>query len=290
LQAPHAWILVVPWLKCATPHTYLKTTAYTPLMPHVSKHAPGAFSWIELGTSDQNAAKHFYTSLFGWTFTDSPMGPDDFYTMFQLEGENVAATYTLRPDQVGHGVPPNWNLYINVENADDTAAKATQLGASVLGGPFDVYTYGRMAVLADPTGAVFSIWQPNTHQGIGLKNQAGCLCWADLSTPDPAAGAKFYTELFGYQMIPGEGGYLHVRNGEDFIGGIQSADQRDPKAPPHWLIYIQVDDCASSTENAKGLGASIYFGPTEVKNAGIMTVLADPQGATFALFQPTRRQ
>src|SRR5260370_39321019 len=125
-------------------------------MSHVTKHAPGAFSWIELGTTDQNAAKHFYTALLGWKFDDNPMGPNDFYTMFTLGGENAAAAYTLRAEQTAQGVPPHWNLYISVESADSAASKATELGASVLAGPFDVYSFGRMAVIADPTGAVFS--------------------------------------------------------------------------------------------------------------------------------------
>ena len=95
-------------------------------MPNVDTHSNGSFSWIELGTSDQNAAKDFYTALFGWTFEDSPMGPDDFYTMFQLEGRNCGAAYTLRPQETSMGVPPHWNLYVSVASADETAKKAEE--------------------------------------------------------------------------------------------------------------------------------------------------------------------
>jgi predicted enzyme related to lactoylglutathione lyase len=256
-------------------------------MPQVTKHAPGAFSWIELGTTDQNAAKHFYTSLFGWTFRDSPMGPNEFYTMFEIDGKPVAGGYTLRADQLSHGVPPHWNLYMSVENADATSARATELGGRMLAGPFDVFTYGRMSVIADPTGAVFSVWEPKDHPGTEVAGEPGSLCWADLSTPDPEAAAKFYTALFGYTLTPGDSGYLHIQNGETMIGGIQPLAHRNPNAPPHWLSYIQVNDCAASTEKAKTLGASIYVGPMDVQNVGIMTVLADPQGAVLALFQPT---
>jgi predicted enzyme related to lactoylglutathione lyase len=258
-------------------------------MSQIDKHAHGAFSWIELGTNDQNAAKHFYTSLFGWTFVDSPMGPNDFYTMFALHGRNAAAAYTLRPEQTALGVPPHWNLYIDVASADETATRATELGASILGGPFDVFTFGRMAVIADPTGVVFSVWEARSHTGIGVAGEPGSFCWADLNTPDPATAAKFYTSLFGYELDPGQGGYQHIRNGHQFIGGVLPAEHRNPTAPPHWLIYIQVDDCVASTEKAKALGASIYTGPMDMPAVGIMTVLADPQGATFALFQPAPR-
>ncbi|MDQ1474245.1 MAG: uncharacterized protein QOJ99_5725 [Bryobacterales bacterium] len=255
----------------------------------IDRHAHGDFSWIELGTTDPNAAKHFYTSLFGWDFVDSPMGPNDFYTMFTLDGRNAAAAYTLRPEQTLGGVPAHWNLYIDVASADDTSTRATELGASIKAGPFDVFTFGRMAVLADPTGAVFSVWEARSHPGIGIADKHGSLCWADLSTSDPATGARFYAELFGYELEPGDGGYLHIKNRHQYIGGVQPAERRDPNSPPHWLIYLQVDDCAGSTEQAKTLGASIYMGPMDIPKVGIMTVLADPQGATFALFQPAPR-
>jgi predicted enzyme related to lactoylglutathione lyase len=259
-------------------------------MSHVAQHAPGAFCWIELAASDQNAAKHFYTSLFDWTFEDNPMGPNEFYTMFNLEGKNAGAAYTLRAEETAMQVTPHWNLYIAVASADAATARAAELGATVLAGPFDVFTHGRMAVISDPTGAVFCVWEAKSHIGLGIVNQAGAFCWADLSTPDQGTAATFYAELFGYTLPPGEGGYLHIQNGETFIGGIQPAAHRIPNAPPHWQIYIQVDDCAAGTKKAKGLGASIYMEPTEVMNAGIMSVVADPQGAVFALFQPMPRK
>src|SRR5438270_13648929 len=105
-------------------------------MPHIEKHAPGAFCWIELGTSDQNAAKSFYSALFGWTYEDFPMGPDGFYTIFKLNGRDAAAAYTLRPQEREQGVPPHWNLYVAVESADDKAKRAAESGAKVLAQPF----------------------------------------------------------------------------------------------------------------------------------------------------------
>src|ERR1700679_515233 len=132
-------------------------------MPTVDKHKPGSFSWIELATTDQDAAKAFYTTLFDWTLIDTPMGPGDFYTMFSLNGRTAAAGYTIRQDELAMGIPPHWNLYISVENADDSAKRAAELGGKVLAPPFDVNTYGRMDVIQDPQGAVFSIWQNKEH-------------------------------------------------------------------------------------------------------------------------------
>jgi uncharacterized protein len=264
-------------------------TRYTRLMPNTDTHANGSFSWIELGANDQNAAKTFYTTLFGWTFEDSPMGPGDFYTMFQLEGRTVGAAYTLRPQEASMGVPPHWNLYITVASADETAKRASETGGRVLAGPFDVYTFGRMAVIQDPTGAAFCIWEAKEHIGAGIVGENGTLCWADLNTSDAETATGFYGELFGWTFIPGEGGYLHIKNGEAFIGGISPAAHRDPTVPPHWMIYIQVADCDASTANASALGAKVCMGPMDIPTAGRMSVLGDPQGAVFALFEVARR-
>ena len=258
-------------------------------MANIESTRPGSFTWIELAAGDQHAAKPFYTSLFGWTIEDSPMGPNEYYTMFQLEGRNVGAAYTLREEQKAMHVPPHWDLYIATASADDTAKRATELGGKVLAGPFDVMTHGRMAVIQDPTGAVFCAWEAKTHHGIAIRDQHSSFCWADLNTPHQAEAAKFYCDLFGWTTTPGDTGYLHIKNGDDFIGGIPSAEQLNPHAPPHWLIYIQVDDCQLATTKAKELGASIYFGPVTMETVGTFTVLADPQGAVSALFQPAPR-
>jgi uncharacterized protein len=255
-------------------------------MPHIEKHAPGAFCWIELGTSDQNAAKSFYTSLFGWTFEDFPMGPSDFYTIFKLNGRDAAAAYTLRPQEREQNVPPHWNLYIAVESADDKAKRAAELGAKVMAQPFDVFDAGRMAVIQDPTGAVFCIWQPLHYQGMSIMNENDTFCWADLATRDQAAASRFYSGLFGWEIDGGkESGYLHIKNGEDYIGGILPHQFQSPNAPPHWLSYFYVADVDAKTDRARQLGAQIYSGPMTMEGVGRMTVIADPHGAVFALFK-----
>ncbi len=240
---------------------------------------------MELNTSDQTAAKKFYTSLFGWECTDSPMGPDDYYTTFSAQGHKAAGGFTMRPEEAKLGIPSHWNLYIAVASAEATTKRAAECGGKVFCGPFDVATHGRMSTIADPTGAVFSIWEPKEHPGIGVQGQHASFCWADLSTPDPTRAAKFYSEVFGWGMQPGQEDYLHITNGKDYIGGIPPAKSRDANAPPHWMIYFQVDDCDASSTRAKELGANIFFGPQTIERVGRMTFLADPQGAVFALFQ-----
>ncbi|HMD99160.1 MAG TPA: VOC family protein [Terriglobia bacterium] len=259
-------------------------------MPNVEKHAPGSFCWIELGTTDQTAAKSFYSALFGWAVADMPMGPNDFYTIFKLEGRDAAAAYTLRPDQRSQGVPPHWMLYVAVENADAAAPRAAELGGTVLAPPFDVYDAGRMAVVQDPTGAHFCIWQAKNSIGIGIAGVDGTLCWADLSTPDRARAGDFYSGLFGWQIAKEDEdpphAYWHIMNGEQGIGGLPPATQNNPNTPAHWMAHFLVSDCDATTAKAQQLGAAVYLTPMSIEGTGRMAILADPQGAVFAIFQP----
>ncbi len=262
-------------------------------MPVVENHTPGAFCWFELATSDQTAAKKFYGSLFGWSFNDFPMGPDATYTMFQLNRQDVGAAYTLRSEQRSQGVPPHWMLYIAVDNADTTGMHAAEIGGKLYGPAFDVMDVGRMAVIADPTGAVFAVWQAKKHKGVSISNENGSVCWADLSTPDPAAARRFYHELFDWSFVEGEkdtSGYLHIKNHEQFIGGVPSPSQRDSNTPPHWLLYFMVSDCDASSAKANEQGADTLMPPMSLPDVGRFAILKDPQGAVFALFQPEMKQ
>jgi predicted enzyme related to lactoylglutathione lyase len=258
-------------------------------MPKIDHHAPGGFCWIELATTDQNAAKEFYEALFGWTAVDMPMGPGSFYTMFQIDGADAAAGYTMTEQE--QGIPPHWNLYIAVEDADAAAKEATGLGGTVLAQPFDVMDAGRMAVIQDPTGAVFCCWQAKNSPGIAITGENGTLCWADLSTPDAASAQGFYEGLLGWTIAASENdpsGYIHIKNGEEFIGGIPPAAHRNPDVPPHWLVYILAADVDATASQAQELGGSVLLPPMTMENVGRMAVIADPQGAPFAIFTSAR--
>jgi uncharacterized protein len=260
-------------------------------MTNIDKHAAGSFCWIELHTSDQKAAKSFYASLFGWTPQDMPMGPNDFYTIFKLQGRDAAAGCTLRPDETSMGVPPHWLIYIAVDDVEAAAAKAEQLGGKILAPPFDVMDAGRMAVVQDPTGAVFCLWRANKSTGIGIAQVHGTLCWADLSTPDPQRGSEFYSGLFGWHIFADPkdtSGYLHIKNGEHFIGGVPPALHRQVGMPAHWMAYFQVDDVDATAAKAKELGANLYLAPMTMEGVGRMAVVADPQGAVFSIFKSAR--
>jgi uncharacterized protein len=255
-------------------------------MTEVTSHPPGAFCWIELGTTDQNAAKEFYGKLFGWTFVDTPTGPAGVYTSFKLKGRDVAAAYTLDPKQMA-GIPPHWMLYVATADADATAKRATDLGGRIGNGPLDVYDLGRMAVLTDPTGAVFSVWQAKKNTGIGLVNEPGAFCWGQLNTSDTAKAEPFYAALFGWTPKTGTGGgmtYTEWNLGGVPIGGMMTKPV-EAASPSHWLAYVAVADCDATAALAASLGATMYVPPTDIPGTGRFAVLADPQGAAFAIYR-----
>jgi predicted enzyme related to lactoylglutathione lyase len=162
-------------------------------MAELSSHPPGTFSWAELATSDQPAGVAFYRALFGWDVNEQPVGPGEVYSMFTLRGLEVAAASGQRPDERQHGVPPHWNLYITVTSADDAVKEAQALGGKVLAPAFDVMDVGRMAVLQDPAGAIFSVWEPRKHIGARILGEPGALCWSELTTRDTSAAEAFYS-------------------------------------------------------------------------------------------------
>jgi predicted enzyme related to lactoylglutathione lyase len=251
---------------------------------------PGSFCWFELGTSDQPSAVTFYRSLFGWDIEESPMGPGEIYTMFKQRGLDVGAAYTLRKEQQAQGVPPHWMIYVSVTDVDDAAGRAADLGGTVIVQPFDVFDFGRMAVIQDPTGATFSLWQPLRHQGAGVWAEPGAACWGDLSTPDQARAGEFYSRLFGWRMVTGKdlidaqpGDYFHILNGREMIGGIAGPQQRDPNAPPHWLVYFEAESCRDATDRAKSLGATAFVENLDIGNEGWVSIFGDPQGAAFGI-------
>ena len=254
-------------------------------MPTLITHAPGTFSWIELSADDAAAAKRFYTGLFGWTATDNKIGPgdNDIYTIYRLDGQDVGASYAMMQDQRDGGIPTNWMSYIAVENADETAARAKELGATLMVEPFDVMELGRMAVVQDPTGAVFSIWQAKNHTGVGVKGEANSLGWNELATTDTARAKEFYSGLFGWQGDTQNMGMEYtVFNGPTgMVGGMYGITGQMQGMPPCWLPYFVVEDTDAAAEKARSLGATVMVGPDDIPTVGRFAMIKDPQGAMF---------
>jgi hypothetical protein len=248
-----------------------------------SEYTPGTFCWSELTTSDQAAAKAFYGGLLGWEADDRPVGDGAYYSMQIVGGKPVAAIAPQPQQQRDAGVPPLWNSYVSVEDADAAVERAKELGASVHAPAFDVMTVGRMAVIQDPQGAFFMVWQPREHIGASLVNAPGALVWNELQSPDLDASASFYGDLFGWKVEQFSGTqdrYLSIKNGAANNGGMRDLT---PPSPPSWLVYFGVQDVDAALAKVDELGGSKLAGPIDIQIAKI-AVVADPQGAVFALY------
>jgi predicted enzyme related to lactoylglutathione lyase len=255
-------------------------------MSERTSYTPGTPCWVELGTPDIEAAAGFYGDLFGWEIPELPNSAElGGYRRAKKDGKDVAGVAPLMQE----GQPPAWTSYISVEDADATAAAVKEAGGSVIAEPMDVMDLGRMAVFADPTGAVFGIWQPGTFPGAGLVNEPGALAWNELGTRDPEAAKAFYSAVFGWgtrEHDMGEmGTYTEWLSGEDSIGGMMDVSGRLPdEIPAHWLVYFAVENTDATLETLKASGGSVSFGPIDIP-AGRFAMVADPHGAAFAVIQ-----
>jgi len=255
-------------------------------MSERTSYKPGTPSWVDLGSPDPDAAAEFYGALLGWEVLEA-QDPEQTggYRMAQMQGKPVAGMMPLMQE----GQPPAWTTYVSVEDADATAAAVKEAGGSVLVEPMDVLDVGRMAVFADPSGAVFAVWQPRAHPGAGLVNEPGAFTWNELNTRDPDAARAFYGAVFGWEPTEHEmgemGTYVEWKVGEDPMGGMMDMRGRVPdEVPPNWLTYFAVDDTDAAVEKVKELGGSVAFGPIDIM-AGRFAVVQDPHGATFAVIK-----
>jgi len=250
----------------------------------VTQHAPGTFCWVELTSTDAGAAKSLYKKLFGWDYVDNPMGPDMVYTMCQLGGKSAGALYEAHDPNN----PPHWSLYIRVESANAAAAKAKDLGGNVLMEPFDVAEHGRMAILADPTGAHFHVWEPKQHPGYEAVGVPGTHCWSELLTPDTAKAKAFYTGLFGWTVDESMGYYTMFKpsDGGMALAGMMGMTPEMGPMPPSWTPYFFVENADATAETAKANGARVLHGPEDVPGMVRFATIMDASGAVFGVFHP----
>jgi predicted enzyme related to lactoylglutathione lyase len=250
-----------------------------------TSYTPGTFSWVDLGTTDPAAARAFYTSLFGWQTEDTDSGDGSVYTVCRLGDDAVCALYEMPADLRATGAPPSWTSYVTVERVDDAAARALELGGTVISKAFDVLDAGRMALLADPHGAVFAVWQPRAQIGAERVNDVGCLCMNELATNEIEEARAFYEALFGWtteQVETGPGGPVIVSVNNR--GSLNATLSEERVAPPHWRPYFTVDSVAMSMSRARDLGADALLDLTPIGD-GSIGIVRDPQGAVFGLFE-----
>ena len=253
-----------------------------------TRYESGTFSWADLSTTDQDAAKKFYAGLFGWEYDDRPIGGGAVYTMCLLGGREVAAITGQSDQEREQRVPPHWNSYITVHDADERAPRVTGLNGNLISPPFDVLEAGRMALVADPTGAVFAMWDPRESIGAALVNAPGALSWNELGTTDVETAKQFYADLFGwtYQELDTGGplAYWVIMNGGRSNGGIRALAPPEQGLPPFWFPYFGAESCDDRGAQAATLGGKVLM-PTTPLPQGAFNVIADPQGAVFALYE-----
>lgn len=255
-------------------------------MQVVSEYPNGLFCWVDLASTDVEAAKAFYSGLFGWTTLDLPTDMGGVYTMFQLDGYNVAGISAMQPEMQAQGVPSHWSNYIKHDNVDAIVAKVAAAGGTIIMPPMDVMTSGRMTIFQDPGGAVVGVWQPQDHTGAHLVNIPNTLVWNELQTRAADASKTFYGTVFGWEFSSDGGGYgMYSLNGRIHAGMITMDDSWDPNMPNRWAPYFMVEDTAATMEKAKQLGGNIFVPPTPAGDMGSFVVIQDPSGGVFTAMQ-----
>jgi predicted enzyme related to lactoylglutathione lyase len=273
-------------------------------MPERDGYPAGVPCWIDTTQPDPDAAAEFYGGLFGWEFNDA-MPPDapGKYLIGSIRGGSVAAV-SARPDGAAPGAV--WNTYVSVDSADETAAKVRDAGGTVVREPFDVMDAGRMAIFSDPEGAAFAVWEAKNHRGAQVVNENGSLNFNGLNTRDAEAAKAFYGAVFGWRTIalpggaemwtmPGYGDYLERDNPdirkqmadvgapegfEDVVASLNPIGDDQHDVPAHWSVTFGVDDADATAAKSEELGGKVLVPPTDAPWVR-MTVISDPQGATF---------
>jgi uncharacterized protein len=256
-------------------------------MHTVTPHAPGTFCWPELAATDAQAAIGFYTKLFGWTVREAPMDAGAYY-LFERDGRTAAAMFELSPAMREQGMPVQWASYVAVESTDEAVKRAQAAGGRLLMGPFDVAQEGRMAVIADPLGATFALWQARRNPGIAIQGAVGSLGWTQLNARDPEAAKAFYPVVLGWThqdapMGPGVT-YTTWHRADGIAGGMMPMPPDVPAdARSHWLPYFVVAEVDAAHALAVSLGGKSIVPPSGIPGGGRFAVLGDAQGAFFGV-------
>ncbi|WP_431679839.1 VOC family protein [Kitasatospora sp. KL5] len=253
-------------------------------MPEVTtRYRSGTPCWVDLMAKDQQAALDFYRDLFGW---QGEVGPAEFggYAICALNGRPVAGIAPLMAPE-GEPLPPTvWTTYLATDNADAALAAINAAGGTTLMPAMDVGNVGRMLVASDPTGAVFGVWQPLEFIGAGVVNEPGALTWNDLHTSDPEAASAFYSAVFGVEVAPIDGmpDYRGIHVDGRAVGGVVGLQDDPPGTPSHWRVWYAVDDTDSTVDALVKAGGTVLAPPSDGP-AGRVALVADPQGAAFAV-------
>lgn len=257
-------------------------------MPTRDRYAAGTPSWVDLMSPDVDASTAFYTELFGWDAEDQHDDEGErIYTMFRQDGHDVAGAGGQPPDLAG--MPPVWNTYVAVDDADATADAARRAGGSVMMEPMEVMDAGRMAILGDPTGATICVWQAGAHIGAGLVNEPNSYSWSELVTRDRDGVRGFYEQTFGWKLEDQDMGpmgiYVVANVGDAQVAGLMAMPDTIPdEVPNYWNVYFTVADADAICSRAASLGGSVAWGPQD-SPVGRLATVQDAGGGSFSIMQ-----
>jgi hypothetical protein len=271
-------------------------------MSERDEYIPGVPCWVDASYRDPESVLPFYRGLFGWEFIPAIETPGERFFIATIHGGSTAGIGELPAD---HLPVPAWNTYVAVTNADEAVAKVQTAGGEVVAQAFDVVDAGRMAILKDPQGAVFCVWQAGRTKGAKVVNEHGAVNFNTLHTSDLEAAKKFYGEVFGWTTLslggpefwtlPGYGDYLEtitpgMRKGAAEMGAAGFEDVVAVLEPlkddgqPHWHVTFAVNDADAAAADATELGGKVLAPPLDAPYVRL-TVLADPEGAQFTASQ-----
>ncbi len=254
-------------------------------MSEIKNYTPGTFCWTDLAVKDLAKEKKYYANVFGWGSQDLPAPDTDEapYSLLQVDHKSTCALY---PEHDHHKQAPQWLTYISVENVDETIKKANEAGGTLITPAMDVMDAGRLAVLQDPTGARFAVWQAKEFVGAEIQETAGSVCWRELITSNVDVAGKFYASIFGWEPKVSDKGdrkYLLFSKGKELVCGMMAPPERG--IPTHWITYWETNNCDQTVEKAKRFGGHVIKGTTEIKDVGRFAILLDPEGAEFGVHE-----
>jgi predicted enzyme related to lactoylglutathione lyase len=260
-------------------------------------YAHGVPCWVDTLQPDPEAATRFYGELFGWDFTEPgtmPGDPAGRYFVARLRGSDVAG---IASQPAEYSAPaPAWITHVSVDSAPEAAEKTGRAGGRVVVGPVDAPPAGRLAVLADPAGALFCAWEPRIRRGAQRVNEPGAWAMSSLQTDDTEGAKAFYGAVFGWETDTFEmgGSEMTLWRVPGYVGGepgqpvsrevVGAMMPLDDDGAPRWSVNFWIDDADAAADNAARLGGSVVVPPHDLPGFREV-VLADPQGAAFSLSQ-----
>ncbi|WP_045115538.1 VOC family protein [Plesiocystis pacifica] len=256
-------------------------------MTEMNGYDDGVFCWTDLVAHDFEAAKAWYSKIFGWTAVDQDTKGGPPYVIWTQDGRPVAGLGQMSEEMKASGAPTMWTDYVAVSDVEATAAKAAELGGKVIFPPFQVLDSGSMAAFMDPHGAMFAVWKAGTHFGAGTVNVPNSMSWNELATTDVPGARKFYGELFGWtysEQDMGQFVYTSIAAGRRSNGGIvPMVGEQWQGIPPHWMTYFSVADVDATAKAIEEAGGKICVPAIDIPQVGRFAVVNDAQGATFTI-------